>query len=84
MSKRQRFLVLCRRLSQPARSVLRLGMLAVALQACVLAIVVHDTWMSNPLYVGLYYPPTVEFISASFTIVVCGAILFDITHHQMK
>lgn len=58
--------------------VLKLGMLAVALQASVLAIVVHDTTLHNPYFVSLYYPPTLEYVVLSFTLILGGAILFDI------
>lgn len=58
--------------------VLKLGLLAVALQASVLAIVVHDTLLRNPYLVPLYYPPTLEYVILSFTLVLGGAILFDI------
>lgn len=84
MSNLRRFIKRIRRLSPPSRLVLRYGMAAVALHASVLAIVVHDTLATNALYAALYYPPTVEFIYISFTLVVCGALLFDIVYHQTK
>ena len=84
MSKLRHFFTLLHHLSPPSRLVLRYGMAAVALHASILAIVVHDTSATNALYAALYYPPTVEFIYVSFTLVVCGALLFDIVHHQTK
>jgi hypothetical protein len=64
--------------------VLKLGFFAVALQSCILAIVVHDTLTVNPLYVALYYPPTVEYIAVSLTLVICGALLFHILYYDLK
>ena len=58
--------------------ILKLGMFAVALQASVLAIVVHDTMLHNPYLVPLYYPPALEYVTLSFALVLGGAILFDI------
>ncbi|MBO5898893.1 MAG: hypothetical protein J6R04_07770 [Clostridia bacterium] len=82
MSKRQRLIEFIKRLSPPSILVLKLGFFAVALQACILAIVVHDTLLTNPLYVALYYPPMVEYISVSFTLVVCGALLFNAVYYE--
>ena len=62
--------------------VLKLGMLAVALQASALAIIVHDTMMHNPLLVTLRYPTTLEYVALSFTLVLGGAILFDLLEKE--
>lgn len=67
-----------RNISDISILVLKLGMLAVATQASVLAITVHDTMRHNPLLVPLYYPPTLEYVAISFALVIGGAILFDI------
>ena len=71
-----------RNISSISILVLKLGMLAVAMQASVLAITVSDTMQHNPLLVPLYFPPTVEYVAISFSLVVGGAILFDIADKE--
>jgi hypothetical protein len=78
MTKIQRIRDLFYRISTVSTLVLKLGLCAVALQASILAIVVHDTMQHNPYLVPLYYPPTLEYIALSFTLILGGAILFDI------
>ena len=82
MPNRKHLIEYVKHLSPPSILVLKLGFFVVALQACILAIVVHDTLSINPLYVALYYPPTVEYISVSFTLVICGALLFNAVYNE--
>lgn len=63
---------------------LKLGLFAIALQAATFAIVVQDTLTHNPHYVALYFPPLVEYIALSVTLVALGVLLFEIMAKDLR
>ena len=56
--------------------VLKFGLFLVALQAAILAIEAHHTFLLNPLLVPLYYPPLMEYIALPLALVVAASLLF--------
>ncbi len=78
MTKLRRFCRAVRQMSGLSVFILKLGLWIVTFQISALAIVADATYTRNPYYVGLYYPPAMEYVALTLTIIVVGTLMFDV------